>query len=89
MTESAYPQYFTSNGTPIRAYIAEAIGLVFDYDGGEQNFRGKHGTIGEYATAEDAIAAARHEKNETCTVRVLDTRADTDDGEHLVIFALA
>jgi len=71
-----YPTYKTKNGTPVTAYVAEAIGKSFSVDGGQDNYRGKNGVIGSYATAEQAIAAARAAKNETCTVRVVNTRAE-------------
>ena len=75
---SAFPIYRTPNGTMVRAYVAEAMGQVVSHDGGAHNVRGKHGVIGSYATAEEAIAAAMHAKNETCTVQVINTRADDD-----------
>jgi hypothetical protein len=77
--KSAYPIYRTPNGTMYRAYVAEAIGKNVNIDGGDNNWRGKHGVIGSYATAEEAIAAAAQEKNETCTVQVINTRAETED----------
>lgn len=71
-----YPIYKTQKGTPITAYVAEAIGKVFSIDGGEGNFRGRDGVIGSYVKADDAIKAAKSAKSETCTVRVTDTRAN-------------
>lgn len=82
---SNYPTYTTSNGRPIRAYVATAIGRLYSVDGGYNNFQGKNGQIGEYATAEEAIRAATAEKTETCDVDVVNTRAE-DEPE--VIFHL-
>ena len=70
----AYPTYKTRNGSPVTAYVAEAIGKTFKVDGGD--FTGKTGVIGSYVTAEEAIAAAKREKSDTCDVQVTDTRAD-------------
>lgn len=79
----AYPIYKTKNGTQVTAYVAEAIGKHFSVDGGD--FRGKDGVIGSYVTAEEAIAKAKREKSDTCTVKVTDARAE---GGPKVIFEL-
>lgn len=76
MANTNYPTYKTEKGNPVKAYVAEAIGKWFSIDGGENNYQGTNGTIGSYATAEEAIRAATKEKDETCTVRVLNTRAE-------------
>jgi hypothetical protein len=78
---SNYPTYTTKKGTPVTAYVAEAIGKIFRVDGGD--VRGKEGVIGSYVTAEEAIEAAKREKTDSCTVRVTDTRAE---GGSKVIF---
>ena len=70
-----YPTYKTKNGNSIKAFVAECVGKSFDL-GADGTISGKSGVIGSYATAEEAIAAAKREKTSTCTVRVTDTRAD-------------
>ena len=73
---SRFPIYKTSNGTLVRAYVAEAAGKTLSVDGGEDNYRGKDGMIGSYFTAEGAIGAAQKEKSATCNVKVTDIRAE-------------
>lgn len=70
-----YATYKTKAGRPIKAYVAECIGKTLNM-GADGTIRGKNGTIGSYVTAEEAIAAAKKEKDSTCRVRVTDTRAE-------------
>ena len=70
-----YPTYKTRNGRTVKAYVAECVGNTFDL-GADGTVNGKSGVIGNYTTAEQAIAAAKREKVSTCTVRVTDTRAE-------------
>ena len=72
---SKYTTYQTKAGRPIKAYVAECIGKTLNM-GADGTMRGKDGTIGSYATGEEAIAAAKKEKDSTCTARVTDTRAE-------------
>jgi hypothetical protein len=73
-----------------RDFTVKFVGKSYSLDGGENNFRGKSGTLGDFATFEQAFGAALKEASEQSVIEIYDFRAEdrgtpvfTCDGEYL------